>query len=77
MLVYLQLLLLMVVAMGYFLYKNKHRAKAFLLSFIAFEGLLVIEVSPMLDSQQHVSSESSMVDPRDVSMRRSAWSCST
>ncbi len=31
-------------AMSYLLYKNKHRAKEFLASFLNYEGLLVVEV---------------------------------
>jgi hypothetical protein len=42
----MQLLLLLLFAMGYLLYKNKHRAKAFLISFMNFEVVLVIEVCP-------------------------------
>ena len=36
----------MLIAMGYLLYKNRHRAKAFLLSFFNFEAVLVVEVRP-------------------------------
>ena len=32
--------------MGYLLYKNQHRAKEFLLSFLNFEAMLVVEVRP-------------------------------
>jgi hypothetical protein len=39
-----QLLLLTLIAMSYFLYKNRHRAKALLLGFLNFEALLVVEV---------------------------------
>ena len=41
-----QLLFLMLIAMGYLLFKNKHRAKAFLTSFLNFEAVLVVEVCP-------------------------------
>jgi hypothetical protein len=41
-----QLLFLMLIAMGYLLFKNKHRAKAFLVSFLNFEVVLVLEVRP-------------------------------
>ena len=39
-----QLLLLTLIAMCYLLYKNGHRAKAFLLGFLNFEVFLVVEV---------------------------------
>ncbi len=39
-----QLLLLTQIAMSYLLYKNQHRAKAFLLGFLNFELVLVVEV---------------------------------
>ncbi len=42
--VYLQILLLTLAIMSYLLYKNKHRAKEFLASFLNYEGLLVVEV---------------------------------
>ena len=42
-----QLLLLTLIAMSYLLYKNQHRAKAFLLSFLNFELVLVVEVCPL------------------------------
>jgi hypothetical protein len=42
-----QLLLLMLIAMAYLLHKNQHRAKAFLLSFLNFELVLVVEVRPL------------------------------
>ena len=42
-----QLLLLTLIAMSYLLYKNQHRAKAFLLSFLNFELVLVVEVRPL------------------------------
>ena len=41
-----QLLLLVLIVMGLLLWKNKHRAKEFLVSFLNFEGMLVIEVRP-------------------------------
>ena len=42
-----QLLLLALIAMSYLLYKNQHRAKAFLLGFLNFELVLVVEVCPL------------------------------
>ena len=42
-----QLLLLTLIAMSYLLYKNQHRAKAFLLGFLNFELVLVVEVCPL------------------------------
>ena len=39
-----QILLLTRIAMSYFLYKNRHRAKALLLGFLNFEVFLVVEV---------------------------------
>ena len=39
-----QLLFLVLVVMSVLLYKNQHRAKEFLLSFLNFEGVLAIEV---------------------------------
>ena len=41
---YLQILLLTLAVMSYLVYKNKHRAKEFLASFLNYEGLLVVEV---------------------------------
>ncbi len=41
-----QLLVLTLIIMVYLLYKNQHRAKAFLLSFLNFEAVLVVEVCP-------------------------------
>ena len=41
-----QLLVLMLIGMGFLLKKNWHRAKAFLLSFLNFEVVLVVEVRP-------------------------------
>ena len=41
-----QLLVLMLIGMGFLLKKNRHRAKAFLLSFLNFEVVLVVEVRP-------------------------------
>ena len=42
-----QLLLLTLIAMLYLLYKNGHRAKVFLLGFLNFELVLVVEVCPL------------------------------
>ena len=42
-----QLLLLTLIAMCYLLYKNGHRAKVFLLGFLNFELVLVVEVCPL------------------------------
>jgi hypothetical protein len=39
-----QLLLLTLIVMSYLLFKNRHRAKAFLLGFLNFELVLVVEV---------------------------------
>ena len=39
-----QLLFLVLIVMSVLLYKNQHRAKEFLLSFLNFEGVLAIEV---------------------------------
>ena len=36
----------MLIGMGFLLKKNRHRAKAFLLSFLNFEVVLVVEVRP-------------------------------
>jgi hypothetical protein len=42
-----QLLLLTLIVMSYLLFKNRHRAKALLLSFLNFEVVLVVEVRPL------------------------------
>lgn len=42
-----QLLALMLIPLIYLVYKNKLRARKFLVSFIKFEGLLIIEVRPI------------------------------
>lgn len=44
----MQLLVLTLIVMGYLLYKNQQRAKAFLLSFLNFEAVLVVEVRPTI-----------------------------
>ncbi len=52
-----QVLLLTLIAMSYLLYKNPHRAKAFLLGFLNFELVLVVEVCPLhhLTIKSHLS----------------------
>ena len=46
---HLQILLLTLAVMSYLVYKNKHRAKEFLASFLNYEGLLVVEVRERRD----------------------------
>jgi hypothetical protein len=68
-----QLLLLTVIAMSYLLYKNRHRAKAFLLGFLNFEVILVVEVCPL----HHLTITPHLSVATHVSLCSYAWSSGT
>ena len=67
-----QLLLLALIAMSYLLFKNRHRAKAFLLGFLNFELVLVVEVCPL----HHLSTPHPYITTR-LSLCSYASSCGT
>ena len=67
-----QLLLLTLIAMSYLLHKNRHQAKAFLLGFLNFELVLVVEVRPL----DHLGMPHTSVTMH-LSLCSYAWSCGT
>ena len=68
-----QVLLLTLIAMAYLLYKNPHRAKRFLLGFLNFELILVVEVCPL----HHLTITPHPSVATHVSLCRCVWSYGT